>query len=400
MRRVVLAVTVVLVMTGASRAAAQETVRDAAGELLGGGFQPAEIDAVASVLAAQISTFPTGTSSGGYTWEFFEGAPRLRQQGFGPLFAERASTLGKAGSFTFGLSAQATRFESFEGHDVRTGELRTRTVFNGQLVDLDRFTFDVSTQTTSVSFNYALTQAVDVGVIVPFIQTSLNGTASSFQGPSQLRAERIVDSTQTGLGDVLVRGKWNFFSRPQAGLAAVGEAILPTGSEERLTSTGVVRVRPMFIASATVGAFAPHVNVGYTFGGDGADVISNGQFLPTIVRGEIGDEFNYTIGGEVFVAGTNPATTKVTLFADLIGRTLRGVTRFDSGERYEATEFGTILIETFVARRGSLHTRLGVVGGKLSVFQAGLISAGLLFPLSQGGLGPGLTPVIGFEYTR
>ena len=83
------------------------------------------------------------------------------------------------------------------------------------------------------------------------------------------REERTVDTAQTGLGDVVLRGKWNFLERPRGGLAAVLDVFVPTGSEERLASTGHLRIRPQFVASAESGGFSPHVNIGYTFGGAG-----------------------------------------------------------------------------------------------------------------------------------
>jgi hypothetical protein len=393
-----IALVILLGWPAAARAqpAGQQSVREAAKTLLGGGFSDPEIDAVATILALQIATFPVGTSSGGFTFRFNDptGAFVRRSPSFGPLFAERASTLGEEGRFTLGVSSQSTRFVSFEGHRLRNGALRSRIVFDGQSVDVDRFTFDVSTQTTSIAANVAVGETVDIGLIVPIVRTSLTGTASSLDFASLRRVERVVEAAGTGLGDIVLRGKWNFLDRQKSGLAGLLEVILPTGAEERLAGTGRVRIRPVFIASAEIGSFSPRVNLGYTFGGEGARIRPGGEFLPVIEGANAGDEFNYTLGGDV-----SPTQT-VTVFADLVGRSLRDVARFDSGQRLIAMPgIGPIPIETFVARTGTLHTRLAAIGAKVTILQSGLLSFGLLFPLNEGGLRPGLTPVVGLEYT-
>ena len=383
------AVAALLVVLVATRLEAQQSVRDAARTLLGGNFTEAEIDSVASVLAQQIATFPIGTSSGGFKFEInpktFVATPR--QDDFGPFFAERASTLG--GGVTLAVNAQATTFEAFEGRGLRNGDLRSRTVIGGRLVDIDRFTFNVSTQTTTFIATAAVDDHADLSIVVPIVRTSLNGTASALDFTTGARVERIVDASAAGLGDVVLRGKWNFHS----GLAAAAEIFLPTGSTERLSGTGHYRFKPMFVASTRVGTFSPHVNVGYTFGGRGTKVTTNGSFLPTVEYAEPGNEFNYTIGAEVAPKGPS------TLFVDLLGRSMQNVGRFDGGEAMvQVPGLPPLPVESFIARSGTLHMRLGAIGGRALVLQKGLISAALLFPLNDGGLKAGLTPVVGFEW--
>jgi hypothetical protein len=399
-------------------AGAQRTVRTAAKQLLGGAFSESTIDSVATVLALQIATFPIGSSSGGFTLiptPDNTGGVDHKKDSFGPLFAERASTLGTEGVFTIGVNAQSTRFVSFEGLGLRNGELTSTIVAGGTIVDLDRYTFDVSTQTMSIFANYAVLDNVDVGVLVPIVKTSLSGTASALNPQSPQRIETVVDVTNTGFGDIAVRGKWNFLNRPTGrppadplrdpgdvpipdrksyGLAAAVEVFLPTGSEERLSTAGRLRIKPMFVASADFDGFAPHANIGYTFGGSGVEIIDRPPLLPDIVSAEASDEINYVVGAEAW------PSRSLTLFADLIGRSLRNVARFEGGRRIVTVPgFGPLAVQGLVARVGTLNLRLGSVGAKLRVLDAGLISLGLLFPLNEGGVKPGLTPVVGFEYT-
>lgn len=384
------------VLMPSSVMAQPQSVRGAAERLLGPTFTGAQIDAVASVLGQQIATFPIGSSSGGFTLRLDPntGTLNLKSPSFGPLFAERASTLGEQGLWAVAVNSQATKFESFEGRQLRNGELASRAIVNGQLVTVNAFTFDVRTHTTAISMYYAVDNNIDLGVILPVVTTSLSGTSTTLV-PQTLRYEqRIVDASATGIGDVVVRGKWNFLERPNAGLSAAMDVFVPTGSEQRLAGTGQWRVRPQLVASAVSGTFSPHVNIGFTAGGDGVRVADDGVFLPTIQSAEPGDEFNYVIGADV------APHKSLTAFADLIGRSYRSIVRFDSGVRlFDYPGVGPVPLETFVAREGTLHARLGVVGMKTIVLTNGLLTAALLFPLNDGGVKSGVTPVIGFEYT-
>ncbi len=375
----------------------QLTPRQGATALMGGGITGPEIDAVAAVLAQQIATFPVGTSSGGFTLQIDRetGVQVLKSPSFGPLFSERASTLGSQGMLAVGISAQSTRFVSMEGRSLQNGDLRSRAVLGGEIVDIDRYTLNASTQTTNLSVSYAADDNIDIGVIVPIVRISLNGTGTSLNLRSGRPDQRVVDATGAGLGDVIVRGKWNFFERRGGGLAAVTEVFLPTGSEERLSTTGRVRVRPTLVASATVGNFSPHVNLGYTFGGRGSDVRQSSVYLPTIVSGASGDELNFAIGADLTPVGP------LTVFTDLVGRSMRNTVRFYEGKGLlERLGPGAPPIMTFVPYVGSLNTHLAAVGARTMVMGANaLISFALLFPLTDGGLKPGLTPVVGFEYT-
>ena len=70
-------------------------------------------------LAQQVTTFPLPSSSGGFTFGLnATGEVVPTSTTFGPLFAERAVTIGK-GKFNFGYTFQGTSFDSFEGVSPR-----------------------------------------------------------------------------------------------------------------------------------------------------------------------------------------------------------------------------------------------------------------------------------------
>ena len=76
-------------------------------------------------IASQVSTFPIGSSSAGFTYTFDEGLGVYNRttESLGPIFTERPLTAGK-GKFTFGVNYQNATWDSFEGKDLQGGDLK------------------------------------------------------------------------------------------------------------------------------------------------------------------------------------------------------------------------------------------------------------------------------------
>jgi hypothetical protein len=67
-----------------------------------------------------------------------------------------------------------------------------------------------------------------------------------------------------------VRTKYRALPAEGGGIAAALDLRVPTGDETNLLGTGGVQARAYGIGSMTLGPFAPHVNLGYTFSSEGA----------------------------------------------------------------------------------------------------------------------------------
>src|SRR5688500_3688024 len=80
---------------------------------------------IAQALSTQLSTFPLGSSAGGFAWTFDPGAGAFTRSSasFGPTFAERALTVGR-GKLNFGVNYQRTTYDDFEGLSLRDREIR------------------------------------------------------------------------------------------------------------------------------------------------------------------------------------------------------------------------------------------------------------------------------------
>ena len=76
-------------------------------------------------IASQLSTFPLGSSSAGFTYTFDPelGVFNRSTETFGPVFAERPLTAGK-GKFSFGATQLHATYDSFEGQDLKDGDIK------------------------------------------------------------------------------------------------------------------------------------------------------------------------------------------------------------------------------------------------------------------------------------
>jgi hypothetical protein len=370
-----------------------------------------------SGIAAQLSTFPIGSSSGGFTYTFDEslGVYNRTTQSFGPTFTERPLTAGK-GKFSFGISHQRASYDSFEGKDLEGGDLRLFLVhedvnndgtafnpwFEGDLIRAD-ISIDLTSQTTVLVANYGLSETFDVGVALPIqrveldarINTSIQRLASSVDpfvvhifddGTSERTYPESGDAS--GIGDMLIRGKWNFLRKPQGSLAATVDLRLPTGDENDLLGSGATQTRLALVAGGSPGRFSPRASFGYTLSSGGSDF-----------TGDLPDELYYAVG---FDAVPHP---RVTFTADFLGRTLRDSERLVDRDRvfeYRLRTDPTVrqaTLSELAGESGNLSLMLGAAGVKINAVGRLLLVANVLFKIGNNGLQDKLTPTFGIDYT-
>lgn len=371
-----------------------------------------------SGIASQVSTFPLGSSSPGFTFTYDSalGVFNRSAESFGPVFSERAITAGK-GKFSFGVSTLNATYDRFEGQDLRENDVQLYLThqdidrsgstlapwFEGDIIRAD-LSVDLQSRTTVLVANYGLSDRLDVGVALPFqqidlaarIDTRVERLASGpdpfiihiFGGNSDTAVFREAGSA-SGLGDIVLRGKYNFLRRSGGALAAGLDLRLPTGDEADLLGTGGRQAKLYLIASGPAGRFSPRASVGYTFSSGGSDF-----------TGSLSDEINYSAG---FDAGLHP---RVTFTADVLGRTLRDASRLVETER--TFNFTQRLTPTLVqqatritpeARTGDLSLLIGAAGVKINPVGRLLVSASVLFSIGNAGLQDKITPVFGLDYS-
>ena len=395
-----------------------------------------------------LTTFPLPSSSGGfaYTTDPATGEIRLAAATFGPVYAERALTIGKK-RFDFGLAFQPTSFDSFETAELGNGSMRfilehnnccAGNVAGSQLPneatgtgpnpfdpqferDLMRsqVSLDIEANTTVFYANYGVTDRFDVGAAIPIVSVQMAGSVTStivrtatennpaihnFNNQDSLSVAETRSAT--GLGDVLLRAKYNFVRSADYALAAAIDLRLPTGNEDDLLGTGATQTKVQLIASGEYGVFSPHASFGYTFSnGEVSDLTADvnatvepgsveNQFTipPPSFNPSVPDAVNYTFG---FSAAAHP---RLTLGFDFIGRTVRDVFRFDVGDRtlqnrgpgetlptrpFDSTDEVIVRGDPVNGTRQNLNLLLGVVGGKVNIGRGLLRKCGCAVPVEQ-----------------
>jgi hypothetical protein len=375
----------------------------------------------------QLTNFPLGSSSGGFTYTFDSttGAFIRSSTSFGPAFTERAVPLGR-GRFSVGMNYEHTTFSSFGGESLRNGAITfylphtdccagADTPFNPSFEgDWMQVGLDIKAKADTFLFlaNAGLTDRLDVGVALPFTRVSLDTVAHAtilrlatagtnppihtfVQGEDVISKDFSSSGSASGVGDIVLRSKYNVYRTARGGVAAAVDLKLPTGDSDNLLGVGTTQAKVYVIASTEAGRFSPHINFGYTASGAG-DLTP--QFGVPVTG--VSDEVNYA-GGTEFTP--NP---RVTLIGDIIGRTLRGAGTIAADTI--SLPYGTNLSSStnpvsgqpyrqLAWTPGNLNLVLGSAGVKYNPSGNVLLTGNVLFPLTSGGLKSKVSFVLGVD---
>jgi hypothetical protein len=370
-------------------------------------------------IVGQLSTFPLGTSSGGFSYRFDEqlGIFERSSESFGSVFAERAETIGN-GKWNFGLNVFAIHYDAIDDLELRNGDIgfslthldtnddgtTVETFFEGDLVNVSA-ALDLSTETVVFFGNYGITDRFDIAVAVPVVRVELEAqltkqiarlASEGFSDPPFHRfpdgSDRVSEHSSgsaSGLGDVLLRAKLNVARTEGGAFAVAADVRLPTGDEDDLLGTGATQTRLFAAGSARFGKLVPHVNVGYTFSSGGSELV-----------GELPEEIGFTVG---FSAAVHP---RVTLFSDVVWRTLLDASQLDrdttshllrrhDGDAIESVERAVLRTEV-----EDLNLILGSLGIKINLTGELLFTANLALSLGDEGLrDEDVVPLIGIDYS-
>jgi hypothetical protein len=362
----------------------------------------------------QISILPL-PSGGAFSYEYDPqlGTWTRATPSLGSVFADRAETLGSR-RFSLAASYGYYSFDKVDGIGLGTGEITTVLQGRGRDPDIGlnqlRFREDVDAHVVTLGALYGVTSRLDVGVTIPFIRVGLtervhrttrtdcNEQTGVCQPPITFNDDnRGVSTESTGLGDIVLRGKYRFADFPDVwsgGLrvAAILDVRLPTGDDGDRTTfvasktslvggrrdfdqsffavgdlpigTGIVRVKPQVVASGLWGDLAPRLAVGFELG----------------TKTGITNDFVYSAGFDYTLL------SKLTLAVDVLGRYA-----FDE-ERPRITRSG-------VGGTADASTVSLAVGVKVVPVSRLVLFGAILLPLTDTGLTDNVAPTIGAEWT-
>lgn len=332
-------------------------------------------DTLARFLTLELATVPVSPSSGGFSYRLDPtlGMAVRSSQSFGPFFAERSLTAGRSQA-SFGIGYRTTTFDNIDGRNLRDGTLvSTASLLRGEPApfDIETVTLRIHTDTMTVTGNYGVTDRFDIGGAIPFVRVSLQGQrVDTYRGRALVQA--TGSGSASGLGDIVVRAKYNVFRDGGSGVAIAGEARLPTGNDEDLLGTGRTSVTPRLIGSYERDRVGIHGEVGYSFR-------------------EVSDTLGYA------VAVTVVAVPRLTIVGELSGLRLEGLGRLaDTTQPHP----GLVGVET-IRLTGVPQTTnriLAVAGVKWNIAGAWLVTANVRRALTEVGLNAGWVPTVTVDY--
>lgn len=365
-------------------------------------------------IALQVASFPLSTSAGGFSYVFDAdlGVLTRSSESFGPIYTDRAVTIGK-GRVNVGVSYNHYTFDSIDDASLRDGDLYlvfTHEDTNGDGGSLlanyegdivtGQLQLKIQSSTTTIVSTYGLTDRFDVGFAVPVVSVDIvaNTTANIRRiatGPEspihQFENGTSTDSfgqegSATGVGDIVVRGKYRLGGTTRAGMAMAVDLRLPTGEERNLHGTGAFQAKGALVASFERNGFAPHASVGYAYNTD-----------------DVPSEIPHFLGVEW------APDQRVTFIADFLGRYVMDTVNVEiqeqtftarqGGTSVEQQEITAVYPEIALLDGESRYYASGAIGVKMMLRDNLLVSFNGLFSMSKSGLADRFTPLLGIDYS-
>jgi hypothetical protein len=395
------------------------TAGDPSTEVHGNHFIPAEAESngallgvFTSAIASNIANFPLSSTVSSETFRFVGGVPTPTSNSFGPIFAERAQTLGR-GRFDVGFSYSSFGFDRIRGaamDDLQLTFVHENTdfpncdvIFSGDCSDsgvplfehdVINLGMDLRIQAAIYAFNatFGVLDWLDIGVAVPVVRLEIQGTSRAAVNPANvddiqhffggtptdpvLSANTSAEGSTTGLGDIAGRAKIRVLDSEGLDVALLGEVRVPTGRSEDFLGTGEASYRGMFIGSAALADFSPHMNFGFV--GRGGDVES--------------DAFQFAVGFD------QRLSEWATFVIDLLGDfKLEDPVGFPEPFVFDPPVVRTVERANVPNIRDDVLD--GSVGFKLRMQGGVVIWGNALIALNDGGMRSGATATFGFQYS-
>jgi hypothetical protein len=373
-------------------------------------FIPADLAGSTSILAflgnsigASVDNTPITSASSGTTFEFVNGAPVKTSTSAGPIFGERAQTLGR-GQFYIGMNVTQMHFERLRGipvndviinfthQNVAPTDTMGSPSFENDVVQV-QVAMNVNLLVSTLVASYGLVDGIDLSIAVPVVRTSIEANSVAtilplgglpsphfFAGTAANPIMTAVASTSgaaTGIGDIAARAKINITQTKAFGTAVLLEGRFPTGDANNLLGSGSFSGRGELIASATFGQWSPHANLGY--------VLRDGDLENNSILANIG--FDQLVA------------PRITMGFDLLSDWELGASKLvvPPPVQYQAPYPHVYPVSNIPNQKDNFAS--ASVGFKFTTQRGIVVVTNALFPLRNSGLQPSVVWSGGLEYS-
>jgi len=224
---------------------------------------------------AIVRSLPLTSASAGIarSWDDSLGTFTIDRYLFGQILLERPETIGR-GNWSVITSYQWVHLDSLDGRnldelsDVRPpicGPTRCRRL----PYTIPAYHLELATDEISTGATYGVTDNLELNVTLPILVSDLDTRIALRDLGAAVPFSDVASHDQAaGVGDLVLRAKYQLLVRGPVILAAGLGLRLPTGDEDNLQGTGTVEVSPMVYASTDrlgehLGfVLRPYLNVG------------------------------------------------------------------------------------------------------------------------------------------
>jgi hypothetical protein len=395
-----------------------------------------------TAIATQLAILPILSPASGFTFRYDSAAGAFVRTttSFGPIYAERAETIGR-GKVYLGASYQRFRFKTLDGINLHTiPAVFTHVPNTGPGGIAEPYEADVIQATNDVTLHMdqtmlfgtvGITDRLDLSVALPIVSVRMGAVSDDniirVSGPTFVPAPGAPpinnphrfdaggstikfygsQGSASGIGDVTFRLKANVLRSDAVRVAVALDVRAPSGDARELLGSGATGIKP-FLAISTGKRFSPHANLGYQWNGDsvlagditGTTISEDAAGNPTIQNGpatkrRLPSQFSYTFGADV------GATKRLTLAFDYLGQAVFNAPRvFSSSFITQNIPGGTgaLTFPTITGKKETMALSSGAAGLKYNLFGQLLLTADLLFRIDNKGLRQDVTPLIALSY--
>jgi hypothetical protein len=416
-------------------------------------------------VGTQISQLPIASPSSGFNFTYDVALKTFvpsTEETLGPILGERATTIGKNKVFV-AFSYQRFEFDTIDGQG--TGNIPA--VFEHQTFPppfppfvtpclnqaglpsnyagnpcfvrdfiQTRNNIDLRVNQYTFYITYGITKHLDVSAAIPILNIRMNvtsdativpnsvaplsgnfpgqvfhqfnpATVSSCAGKPQpcLNATFSDSQSSTGIGDVILRGKYEIYHGERLGVAAGLDLRLPSGDAENFQGTGTAGVQPFGVVSYRA-RISPHAVIGYEINGESILAGNNITPLPpgtTLVnKASLPNRFLYTVGADASI------TKRLTAAFDILGERFFDAPRLVFQPFTDFGKCGDLACSSLTP--GTTHPNVGGVaadfnetnasfGLKLRTIGKLVVTGNVLVRLDSNGLRAKAVPLVGVSYS-